>query len=119
MSYFVLADIKADLSITGTAEDTQITDNWGPKGDIQVNDQIYAVAAKKRLVTYLPVIPLQATDLTQSVINASNHYVKQMYYLSTRNVEMANTEEKAAKAQVEIFISKLKTDKVFYARVVR
>ncbi len=117
--YFVQDEIKFDLSITGTTFDDAITNNWGPKADEEVNNQIYAVASKKRLVTYLPVLPLQETDLTQAVRNASNHYVKQMYYLRTRNIAMADAEEKEAKKDIDIFISKLKTDKVFFYRVVR
>lgn len=119
MAYFDQTEIKFDLNITGTTFDDTIDDNWGPKADLKVDDQIYAVASKKRLVTYLPVLPLQGTDLTDSVTNASNHYVKQAYYLRTRNVEMASVEEKAAKQDVDSFISRLKTDKVFYYRIVR
>ena len=119
MVYFVIDEIKFDLNIKGTAFDTTITNNWGPKADEEVNDQIYLVAAKKRLQTYLPVIPLQGTDLTATVKNASNHYVKRFYYMRTRNVPMADAEEKEAKKEIEKFITKLRTDKVFYARVVR
>jgi hypothetical protein len=119
MAYFDIDEIKFDLIISGTTFDSTITTNWGPKADEKVNDEIYDVAAKKRLVTYLPVLPLQGTDLTQSVINASNHYVKQMFYLRNKNVMMADAEEKEARKEIKVFISKLKTDKVFYARIVR
>lgn len=119
MVYFIKDEIKFDLNITGTVFDSTIDDNWGKKADLKVDDQIYSVAAKKRLVTYLPVLPLQNTDITDSIRNASNHYVKQAYYLRTKNIEMANAEEKAAKQDVDSFISRMKTDKVFYARVVR
>lgn len=119
MSYFVTDEIKFDLNITGTTFDDAINTNWGPKADLKVDDQIYAVASKKRILTYLPILPLQDADLTDSVRNSSNHYVKQAYYLRTKNIEMANGEEKAAKQDVDSFISRLKTDKVFYYRTVR
>jgi len=119
MAYFVKDEIKFDLNIPGTVFDDTIDNNWGPKADLKVDDQIYAVASKKRLVTYLPVLPLQGTDFTDSVKNASNHYVKQAFYLRNKNVQMADAEEKAAKQDVDSFIAKLKTDKVFYYRIVR
>lgn len=117
--YFNQDEIKFDLNIKGDTFDDAITNNWGPKADEEVNNQIYNVASKKRLVTYLPVIPLLNSDVTPAVQNASNHYVKQMYYLRTKNIAMADAEEKEAKKDIDIFISKLKTDKVFFYRVVR
>ena len=119
MAYFVQDEIKFDLNITGTVFDSTITNNWGPKSDNKVDDEIYAVASKKRLVTYLPVLPLQGTDLTDTIRNASNHYVKQFYYMRTKNIAMADAEEKEARKDILTFISRLKTDKIFYARVVR
>ncbi len=119
MVYFDVTEIKADLSITDTAEDDQINNNWGPKADNEVDDRIYTTASKARRVIALPILPLTGDAITPTIISASNHFVKKKYYQSTRNENMMNAEDKAAQQDINAYLARLNVDAVYYGRIIR
>lgn len=119
MAYFDIDEIKADLNIKGTTQDDQITDNWGPKADNEVDDRIYTTAAKARRIISLPILPLTGTAITETIKSASNHFVKKKYYQSTRNENMMKEEDKAAMQDINAYLARLNTDAVYYGRVIR
>jgi len=118
MSYEESADIKADLRITGTAIDSQITD-WGDKASEEFNDLIFIEAEKQHRITALPVLPLTGTQITETVKDAANALVKERYYLFVKNPVMADKHRDMAMRLVERFVSRLKIDSEVYGRIAR
>jgi hypothetical protein len=116
--YYIQADVKIDLRITDTSQDTQL-DTWGVESENEIDDEIYNVAAKARLLTKLPILPFTAGSVPQSIRSAANHHVKMQYYSFTRNPEMAVLEDKKWKEKVKTYVAKLTTDKILYGRIMR
>ena len=119
MVYFKLQEIKDDLGIKGTADDSQINTNWGPKADNEVDDRIYTTNAKNRRILTLPILPLTGDAITETIISASNHFVKKKYYQSTRNEPMIKAEDTYAMQDINAYLARLNTDAVYYGRVIR
>lgn len=116
--YYIQADVKVDLRITDTSQDTQL-DTWGVESENEIDDEIYKVIAKARLLTKLPELPFTAGSVPQSIRSAGNHHVKMQYYEFTRNPEMQKMHEKAWKEKVQTYVARLDTDKIIYGRIVR
>jgi len=116
--YYDQTQVKLDLRITDTSQDTQL-DNWGVESENEIDDEIYTVIAKARLLTKLPVLPFTAGSVPQSIRSAANHHVKMQFYEYTRNPEMMNIHSKAWKEKVQMYIGKLDTDKIHYGRIAR
>jgi len=118
MVYFEITNIKNDLRITDTTLDTELTD-WGAKADEKFNDVINIYAQKNRRILALPVLPLTGTDITETVKNASNWYVKSAYYLYVKNPEMSREAREEGDRLALQFVEVLKQDSVLYGRVAR
>lgn len=116
MAYFVLADVKFDLNITGTTFDDQINDNWGPESDEEVDNRIYTAAAKARRILVLPIVPLSGTT-PLTIKSASEHFIKERYYKRTRNKEDQKEEHNAAITAINAYVAKLNVDAVWYGRL--
>jgi len=116
--YYIQADVKIDLRITDTSQDTQL-DTWGVESENEIDDLIYIEVAKNRLLTKLPILPFTAGSVPSSIRSAANHHVKMQYYAFTRNPEMATLEDKKWKEKVVNYTSKLKTDQIIYGRIAR
>lgn len=116
--YYIQADVKIDLRITDTSQDTQL-DTWGVESENEIDDEIYTAVAKARLLNKLPVLPFTAGSVPQSIRSAANHHVKMQYYSFTRNPEMVAIEDKKWKEKVVNYVSKLDTDKILYGRIMR
>jgi|SRR6056300_1806233 len=116
--YYEQTNVKSDLRITDTALDTQL-DNWGIEAENEIDDEIYAVVAKARLLTKLPVLPFTAGSVPQSIRSAANHHVKMQFYEYTRNPEMQAIQKKEWKEKVQKYVGKLDTDKILYGRIMR
>ena len=116
--YYIQADVKVDLRITDTSQDTQL-DTWGVEAENEIDDEIYKNIAKSRLLTKLPVLPFTAGSVPQSIRSAANHHVKMQYYSFTRNPEMATLEDKKCKEKIETYVAKLDTDQIIYGRIAR
>jgi hypothetical protein len=86
--YYIQADVKIDLRITDTSQDTQL-DTWGVQSENAIDDQIYIVLAKMRLLTKLPILPFTAGSVPQSIRSAANHYVMMLFYQFNRDAEMS------------------------------
>lgn len=119
MVYFVIAEIKFDLTITGTVFDDAITTNWGPKSDEDVDNRIAEVVDKQRRRLVLPDLPLPTADITPTIRSASNHFVKMRYYQRIKQAEKQAEEEKAANLDIDAFVRRLDVDKEFYIRIAR
>ena len=118
MSYEESADIKADLRIVGTGNDSQITD-WGDKASEEFNDLVYIEATKKKRITALPVLPLTGSDITETVKDATNNLVKERYYLYVKNPEMSKQHRDMAMRMIVQYVSRLKVDSEIYGRIAR
>jgi hypothetical protein len=118
LSYEESADIKADLRITDTAIDAQITD-WGDKASEEFNDLVYEISEKRRRITALPELPLTGADITETVKDATNSLVKERYYLFTKNPEMAKQHRDVAMRLINQYVNRLKVDTTIYGRVAR
>lgn len=116
--YYIQADVKIDLRITDTSQDTQL-DTWGVESENEIDDEIYKVIAKLRLLNKLPVLPFTAGSVPQSIRSAANHHVKMQYYEFTRNPDMQKLHSIAWKDKVETYVSRIDTDKVIYGRIAR
>jgi hypothetical protein len=116
MAYFVLADIKFDLSIQGDAFDSTITNSWGPESDEEVDNRIYTSAQKARRILELPIVPLNGT-VPKTIKSASDHFVKERYYKKVRNKEEAKVEHDAAIAGINAYVARLNVDAVWYGRL--
>jgi len=116
--YYEQSKVKTDLRITDTSQDTQL-DNWGEEAENEIDDEIYSVVAKARLLNKLPVLPFTAGSVPQSIRSAANHHVKMQYYSFTRNPDMQTLEDKKWKEKVQNYIAKLDTDKIVYGRIAR
>jgi len=119
MAYFNLDEIKFDLKIKGTEFDAQINNVWGPQSDTDVDDRIFTTASKARRIISLPILPLTGTAITPTIISASNHFVKEKYYLLTKNESMAKIEHDAAIAAINGYLGRQNVDAVYYGRVIR
>ena len=119
MAYFVIAEIKFDLDIPGTAFDSAITSNWGPKADEDVDNRIAEVVEKARRRLVLPDLPLPTADITPTIKSASNHFVKMRYYQRIKQSEKQAEEEKAANIDIDAYVRRLDVDKEFYIRIAR
>jgi len=118
MAYGSTATVKTDLNIVGTAFDTQLSD-WLLKADEEVDDIIWRIAEKRRLITQLPELPLTAAELTETIKDASNHLIRKRYYLSLKNPEMAKMEQDEGKRLVDQFLDRIGTNVFIYGRTVR
>jgi hypothetical protein len=116
MPYYESTVVKADLDITTADYDTKITD-WGTKSDDEVDNLLYDVAKKARRITALPVLPMATPP--ESIKNASNHFVKSKYYDFSKNIELSKHHDEKARATIEDYVNRLKTDKEIYARIAR
>ena len=116
--YYDLTKVKLDLRITDTGLDTQLA-HWNDEAESAIDDHLYNVAAKARLLSKLPILPYASGSVPESVQGAADHYVKARYYEFTRQIEMIGVHEKAWKAKVEAYFERLGTDKIIYGRVAR
>jgi hypothetical protein len=116
--YYIQADVKIDLRITDTSQNTQL-DTWGVESENEIDDEIYTAVAKARLLNKLPVLPFTAGSVPSSIVSAANHHVKMQYYSFTRNPEMAALEDKKWKEKVQMYVSRLDTDKILFGRIMR
>lgn len=119
MVYFVKAEIKFDLNITGSVFDDTIDNNWGPKADEDVDNRIAEVVDKQRRRLVLPDLPLPAANITPTIRSASNHFVKMRYYQRIKQSEKQAEEEKAANIDIDAFVRRLDVDKEWYIRIAR
>jgi len=118
MSYEEATDIKADLRITGTGNDTQITD-WGDKATQELDDLIYQEAEKNRRITALPILPLTGAAITETIRDATNNLVKERYYLYVKNPEMADKHRDMAMRLINQYVMRLKVDSEIFGRILR
>ncbi len=116
MAYFVLADVKFDLGITGTGFDSTITTTWGPEADEEVDNRIYTAAAKARRLLVLPIVPLDGT-VPLTIKSASEHFIKARYYKKTRNKDDQLEEFEGALKSVNAYVARLNVDAVWYGRL--
>jgi len=116
--YYIQADVKIDLRITDTSQDTQL-DTWGVESENEIDDLIYIEVSKARLLTKLPQLPFTAGSVPQAIRSAANHHVMMQYYQFTRNPDMVKMHEDAWKEKTENYVARLKTDKIIYGRIAR
>lgn len=116
--YYDQTKVKADLNITDTGHDTQL-DHWSDEAEAAIDDMLYTVAAKARLLTKLPVLPFASGSVPESVQGAADHYVKARYYEFVKNYEAVTTHEKRWKEKVQGYFDRLGTDKIIYGRIAR
>ncbi len=116
--YYDQTKVKADLRITDTGNDTQL-DHWGEEAENEIDDTIYNMAAKARLLTKLPILPFASGSVPESVQGAADHYVMMRYYEFTRNPDMQRMQATAWKEKIQNYVDRLSTDKIFYGRIAR
>jgi len=116
--YYDQTKVKVDLRIPDTSQDTQL-DHWGEEAENEIDDMLYSTASKMRRIASLPVLPFASGSVPESVQGAADHYVQSKYYEFVRNVELADHHDKKWKERVENFVSRLKTEKRIYTRIVR
>jgi hypothetical protein len=116
--YYDQTKVKADLRITDTSQDTQL-DHWGEEAENEIDDLVYILAAKARLLTKLPVLPYASGSVPESIQGAADHYVMMRFYEFTRNAEMQAMQAKAWKEKVSNYVDRLKTDSLIYGRIAR
>jgi hypothetical protein len=98
--------------------DTQL-DHWGEEAENEIDDFLYNVAAKARLLTKLPVLPFTAGSVPESVQGAADHLVEGKYFAYIKNLDLAKHHQEAAEAKLQAYFDKLKTDKIMYGRILR
>jgi len=91
--YYDQTKVKLDLRITDTGNDTQL-DHWGEEAENEIDDFIYDLVAKARLLTVLPLLPFASASVPESVQGAADHYVMMLYYMFTRQPEFITIHEK-------------------------
>lgn len=116
--YYDQTKVKADLRITDTGNDTQL-DHWGEEAENEIDDLVYILAAKARLLTKLPILPFASGSVPESIQGAADHYVMMRYYQFTRTPDMASMQDKAWKEKVQNYVDRLKTDSIIYGRIAR
>jgi len=116
--YYDQTKVKADLRITDTGNDTQL-DHWGEEAENEIDDFIYDLVSKARLLTVLPQLPFAAASVPESVQGAADHYVMMRYYEFTRNPDMTNIQDKAWKEKIQNYVIRLTPDKIIYGRIIR
>jgi hypothetical protein len=116
--YYSQTNVKVDLRITDTSQDTQL-DTWGVDAENEIDDTIYNVVSKARLLNKLPVLPFTAGAVPDSIIGAANHYVKMRYYEFVRDPDMQKMHDRAWKEKVQNYVNRLDTDKIVYGRIMR
>lgn len=116
--YYDQTKVKADLRITDTGNDTQLA-HWNDEAEAEIDDQVYNMAAKARLLTKLPILPFASGSVPESIQGAADHYVMMRYYEFTRNPDMQRMQEKAWKEKVQNYVNRLDTDKIIYGRIAR
>ena len=118
-AYYEQAVVKADLGLTGAGLDSQL-DDWSDKIESVIDDMLFEVATKARRITFLPVLPLTGTAITQTIKDAANAGVKSKYYdVEQRDLDRQNKYEKEMKDKIDNFINRLKVDEQKYGRIIR
>jgi len=116
--YYDQTKVKADLRITDTGNDTQL-DHWGEEAENEIDDLIYDLVSKARLLTILPQLPFASGDVPESVQGGADHYVMMRYYEFTRNPDMQKMQDKAWQEKIKNYVTRLTPDKIIYGRIVR
>ena len=116
--YYDQTKVKVDLRITDTSQDTQL-DHWGEEAENEIDDLIFNLVTKARLLTVLPQLPFASGSVPESIQGAADHYVMMRNYEFTRNPDMTTIQDKAWKEKVENYVTRLKPDKIIYGRIAR
>lgn len=117
MTYGETSQVKTDLGISGSAFDTRLTD-WNDKASIEWDDVLYQVASRRRRITDLPELPLQASEVTETDRDGTNNLIKARYFDNMNNFDQAKHFRDVARGIAEKRIERLKADRKFYGRVV-
>lgn len=116
--YYDQTKVKVDLRITDTSQDTQL-DHWGEEAENEIDDLIFNLVTKARLLTVLPQLPFAAASVPESIQGAADHYVIMRAYEFNRNPEMKASHDKSWKEKVENYVTRLRPDKIIYGRIAR
>lgn len=116
--YYSLTKVKSDLNITDTGNDTQLGD-WNDEAESEIDDFLYTIAAKARLLTKLPVLPYTAGSVPEAVQGAADNLVKAKYYEYVKDLDMAKRHEDVAHSKLEGYFTRLSTDKIIFGRIAR
>jgi hypothetical protein len=118
MAYGEDSQVKTDLGITGTAFDARLSD-WNDKASEQWDDILYETAAKRRLITALPELPLQTSEVTETDKDGTNYLMKARYFDNQKQKEVADGFRKVAEGLAKTRIKRLATDKQYYGLIIR
>ena len=116
--YYDQAKVKLDIRETTTALDTQL-DHWDDEAEAEINDFLWTVATKSRLISKLPTLPFVTGSVPESIQGAADNYVKMKYYQYTKTPEMVTMFDKAWKEKTQNFFDRLGTNKEIYGRIAR
>jgi len=117
MVYGEDAQVKTDLGL-GAAFDARLAD-WNTKATEEWDDMIYDVASKRRLLTTLPVLPLQTSEITESDRDGTNNLMKAIYFDNQKQFDIAKGFRDRALVIAEKRIGRIKVDREIYGRIVR
>lgn len=76
-----LAEVKGDLGISGTGQDTTLN-SYSDRVESRMHDIMQEMAEKHRRVDQLPVLPLTGAKITQTIKDACMYGIKAKWYES-------------------------------------
>lgn len=103
LRYFTLG------SKTNTSINTELTD-LATQADAKIDVLLYEQAKRQKKITYLPVLPLQGTDITDPIKSAASEYAAYLYFLGRGQIEKSKEFERLAFNDVRDYINKMKVD---------
>lgn len=116
--YYDLAKVKLNLNITDTGNDVQLA-HWNDEAENEIDDFLYDVAAKARLLTKLPVLPFSSGSVPESVQTSADHLVIGKYYAYIKQLDLAKYHRGIALEKLQQYFDRLDVDKIIYGRIVR
>lgn len=117
MAYGEDSQVKTDLGITGTAFDARLSD-WNDKASEEWDDIIQEVARERRLITALPDLPLQTSEVTETDKDGTNNLMKARYFENQKQFDVAKEFRKIADRLAVKRIKRLEHDQEWYSRVI-
>lgn len=117
MTYGETANVKSDLGITGTAFDARLSD-WNDKASQEWDDIIQEEARERRLITTLPELPLQASEVTEVDKDGTNNLIKARYFENQKQFESAKEYRKIADRLAIKRLESFKHESEWYSRII-
>ena len=116
--YYDQTKVKLDINETTSDLDAQLV-NWNDEAESEINDMLWDVAHKSRLVSALPVLPFTTGSVPETIQGAADHYVKARFYEFTKNNDLMEMHEKKWKQKIRFYITRLEVSKEIYGRIAR